>query len=148
MGLVVSWCGRGRRPLERTPGPPGETSVLVIDEVGYLPFERQAANLLFQLVTAGTSGGHHPHSTSQWGTGEVFGTTSWPRPSWTGCSTTVTSSAFKGDSTPAREADVRVAAAGGGAGPDAAAPRKETQVHLRQWLRVATLPAGEGAGHG
>ncbi|WP_370525813.1 ATP-binding protein [Actinotalea sp. JY-7876] len=32
--------------------PPGRYSLLVIDEVGHIPFEPQAANLFFQLVSS------------------------------------------------------------------------------------------------
>jgi DNA replication protein DnaC len=34
----------------------GRYPVLVIDEVGYIPFEPEAANLFFQLVSSATSG--------------------------------------------------------------------------------------------
>ena len=38
-------CGDGVKP-------PGPYPVVVIDEVGYIPFESEAANLFFQLVSS------------------------------------------------------------------------------------------------
>jgi DNA replication protein DnaC len=63
-------AGRLQNELTRL----GRYPLLVIDEVGYIPFEAEAANLLFQLVSAATSA---PCSSSpatspvRWG--EVFG---------------------------------------------------------------------------
>jgi len=67
-------AGRGRRPPGERLAHLAKPSVLVIDEVGYLPFERQAANLLFQLVNRRYErGASSSPATSQWELGEVFG---------------------------------------------------------------------------
>ena len=41
-----------RHPAGRADPPRAATRCLVIDEVGYIPFEPEAANLFFQLVSA------------------------------------------------------------------------------------------------
>ena len=50
------------RPARRSPPTPGDSTtsspdsdaypLLVVDEVGYIPFEAEAANLFFQLISA------------------------------------------------------------------------------------------------
>lgn len=68
--------------------------LLVIDELGYLPFEANAAHLFFQLVSRRYERGAtlmiSNRSVAEWGASSV---TQWsPPPSWTGCCITVTSS--------------------------------------------------------
>jgi IstB-like ATP binding protein len=41
-----------RRAAASRTAAPGRYPLLVIDEVGYIPFEAEAANLFFQLVSA------------------------------------------------------------------------------------------------
>jgi DNA replication protein DnaC len=63
---------------------------LVVDEVGYLPLERQAANLLFALVSRRYERGSiiitSNRGLEQWG--EILGDGWSPPPSSTGSSTT------------------------------------------------------------
>jgi DNA replication protein DnaC len=66
--------------------------LLIIDELGYLPFEPDAAHLFFQLVSRRYERGAmlvtSNRAVGEWGS--VFGTR-WSRPrSWTACSTTAT----------------------------------------------------------
>jgi DNA replication protein DnaC len=49
-GLAIRACQAGRLQAELT--RLGRYPLLVIDEVGYIPFEPEAANLFFQLVSA------------------------------------------------------------------------------------------------
>jgi hypothetical protein len=68
--------------------------LLIVDELGYLPFEPSAAHLFFQLVSRRYERGSmlitSNRSVGEWGT--VFGDSSSPPPSSTGCFTTATSS--------------------------------------------------------
>ena len=69
-------------------------AVLVLDEVGYLPLARPDANMVFQLVARRYERGSilltSNKAFSEWAASSA--TTCWPRPSWTGCCTTATSS--------------------------------------------------------
>ena len=54
---AAAWTDRLHRrpPRQPPPGrdhPPGRYPLLVIDEIGYIPFEAEAANLFFQLISA------------------------------------------------------------------------------------------------
>jgi DNA replication protein DnaC len=76
MGLVAQLVrAETEGHLEERLAHLAKPSVLVIDEVGYLPFERQAANLLFQLVNRRYERGSIILTSNQpvgnWG--EVFG---------------------------------------------------------------------------
>ena len=76
MGLVAQLVrAEAEGHLEERLAHLAKPSVLVIDEVGYLPFERQAANLLFQLVNRRYERGSIILTSNQpvgnWG--EVFG---------------------------------------------------------------------------
>lgn len=78
MGLVAQLMraeAEGR--LEERLAHLAKPSLLIVDEVGYLPFERQAANLLFQLVNRRYERGSIILTSNQpvgnWG--EVFGDT-------------------------------------------------------------------------
>ena len=68
--------------------------LLVIDELGYLPFEANAAHLFFQLVSRRYERGSilitSNRSVAEWGT--VFGDPVVAPPSWIACCTTATSS--------------------------------------------------------
>jgi len=76
MGLVAQLMrAEAEGHLEERLGHLAKPSILIIDEVGYLPFERQAANLLFQLVNRRYERGSIILTSNQpvgnWG--EVFG---------------------------------------------------------------------------
>jgi DNA replication protein DnaC len=76
MGLVAQLMrAETEGHLEERLGHLAKPSILIIDEVGYLPFERQAANLLFQLVNRRYERGSIILTSNQpvgnWG--EVFG---------------------------------------------------------------------------
>jgi DNA replication protein DnaC len=74
--------------LRETLVPYTHPGVLVVDEVGYLSYGPDAANVLFQVVNERTFIGDRWCSprTSRWRSGEACCTTRiWRRRSWTGC---------------------------------------------------------------
>ena len=95
------------RPSTATPSTPNSDgwsaySLLVVDEIGYLPLERQAANLLFALVARRYERGsiyrHQQPAASK--PGARSSATRWSPPhSSTGSSTTLTSSPSKARAT-------------------------------------------------
>ena len=79
-------------------------SLLVVDEIGYLPLEGQAANLLFALVAAATSRARSSSpATAAWRPGARSSATRWsPPPSSIDSSTTPTSSPSRARATDSR----------------------------------------------
>jgi hypothetical protein len=75
--------------------------LLIVDELGYLPFDPNAAHLFFQLVSRRYERGSmlitSNRSVGEWGT--VFGDPWWPPRSSTACSTTARSSPFAATAT-------------------------------------------------
>jgi DNA replication protein DnaC len=94
-GLAIRACQAGRR-VQSPPSPNGSSAsrtphtasrlqlelvrlgrypLIVVDEVGYIPFEPEAANLFFQLVSSryerGRADRHQNKPSGRWG--EVFG---------------------------------------------------------------------------
>ena len=72
-------------------------AVLVVDEIGYLPLARPDA-MVFQLVSACYERGSILATSNQALASRVAcsAMTCWPRPSWTGCCTSATSSRSTG----------------------------------------------------
>src|SRR5690606_6267558 len=68
----------------------GHPKLLIIDELGYLPFEANAAHLFFQVVSRHYEKGSilitSNRSVGEWGA--FLATPLWPRRSWTACYTT------------------------------------------------------------
>jgi DNA replication protein DnaC len=77
-GSLASQAGRLQGELTRL----GRYPLLVVDEVGYIPFEPEAANLFFQLVFSRYERASLIVTSNKpfgrWG--ECSATTSWPRP--------------------------------------------------------------------
>ena len=78
--------------LEDRLGHFAKPKLLIVDELGYLPFEADAAHLFFQLVSAATSAAAcWSPATGRSASGARCSAIRWSRPrSWTGCCTTAT----------------------------------------------------------